>query len=341
MRYHALASDYDGTLAHNGRVDEPTVASLKKLLATGRRLILVTGRELPELLGVFPEIELFEMVVAENGGLLYRPASKEETPLTDAPSEKFVQALTARGVGPISVGRTIVATWEPHQQSVLDTIREMGLELQVIFNKGAVMILPAGVNKASGLSAALKEMKLSPDNVVGVGDAENDHSFLKMCELSAAVSNALPAVKETADVVTTKDHGAGVSQLIDFMVTDDLRTYTGRTVRQERRRRNVEGELPPEKCFYFQGPAKALNLRAQNLTLFLQMADGIDDETWQHHLENGDFAKWFRNSLQDESLARAADKIASQPGLAPFETKQRLRAVVEQEYQIPAASTSA
>lgn len=76
MRYQALATDYDGTIAHNGRVSEATVAALKDLLATGRRLVLVTGRELPELLEIFSEIELFEWVVAENGGLLYQPSTK-------------------------------------------------------------------------------------------------------------------------------------------------------------------------------------------------------------------------------------------------------------------------
>ena len=85
MRYHALACDYDGTLARNGRVDGRTLAALERLLATGRKLILVTGRELDQLLGIFPEINLFERVVAENGALLYRPASREEKLLGEPP----------------------------------------------------------------------------------------------------------------------------------------------------------------------------------------------------------------------------------------------------------------
>jgi hydroxymethylpyrimidine pyrophosphatase-like HAD family hydrolase len=153
MRYHVLATDYDGTLAHDGRVDDSTVESLNRFLATGRRLVLVTGRELPQILEILPQIELFEWVVAENGGLLYQPSTKEQIPLADPPPESFVQALQAAHVGPISIGRVIIATWEPHQATVLNTILEQGLELQVIFNKGAVMILPAGVNKASGLTA--------------------------------------------------------------------------------------------------------------------------------------------------------------------------------------------
>src|SRR5207249_1657347 len=77
-------------------------------------------------------------------------------------------------------GHDHAATWEPHETRVLEAIRELGLELQVIFNKGAVMVLPAGVNKATGLQVALNELELSAHNVVGVGDAENDHAFLRL-----------------------------------------------------------------------------------------------------------------------------------------------------------------
>ncbi len=70
MRYLALACDYDGTLAHDGLVPDDTVAALERVVATGRRLILVSGRELEDLLSVFPRTDLFERVVVENGALL-------------------------------------------------------------------------------------------------------------------------------------------------------------------------------------------------------------------------------------------------------------------------------
>ncbi len=116
----------------------------------------------------------------------------------------------------------IVATWVPHETTVLEVIHDMGLELQVIFNKAAVMVLPSGVNKATGLAAVLDELGLSPHNVVGVGDAENDHAFLNFCEVSAAVDNALPMLKKRADIVTRGDHGAGVAELIDQLIESDL-----------------------------------------------------------------------------------------------------------------------
>ena len=78
MRYLALACDYDGTLASEGRVASETVSVLERLLASGRKLILVTGRELGDLQSVFSRLDLFEWVVTENGALIYRPADKFE-----------------------------------------------------------------------------------------------------------------------------------------------------------------------------------------------------------------------------------------------------------------------
>ncbi|HEU5137010.1 MAG TPA: HAD-IIB family hydrolase [Steroidobacteraceae bacterium] len=222
MRYIALCTDYDGTIAHHGRVDKQTISALEDLRTSGRQLVLVTGREMPDLQKVFDRLDLFELVVAENGALIYRPATRAERSLVDAPPANFVEELKRRGVERISVGRCIVATWQPYEKIVLETIRDLGLELQVIFNKGAVMVLPGGMNKAAGLKAALQELNISLHNTVGVGDAENDHAFLSICECSAAVANALPAVKETADVVLKSDHGAGVTELIREILADDL-----------------------------------------------------------------------------------------------------------------------
>ena len=195
MYYAAIASDYDGTLAQDGGVSETTLAALRRFKKTGRRLLLVTGRVLPDLKAVFPDYALFDKIVVENGALLYTPANEEERLLAPAPPEEFAGRLRALGVAPLSVGRCIVATWEPNETKVLQAVRDLGLELEIIFNKGAVMVLPSGVNKATGLVAALADLGLSPHNVIGVGDAENDHALLRACGVGAAVANALPMFK--------------------------------------------------------------------------------------------------------------------------------------------------
>jgi HAD superfamily hydrolase (TIGR01484 family) len=222
MYFIALASDYDGTLAEDGRVASSTLEALDLLRQSGRKLVLVTGRELPDLQEVFPELDRFALVVAENGALLYEPATQTQTALGPAPPAAFIERLKARRVSPLSIGRCIVATREPNEKIVLETIRELGLELQIIFNKGAVMVLPPGVNKATGLAVALERMKLSPLNVVGIGDAENDRAFLSACGCAVAVANALPMVKEDATIVTEASRGGGVAELIGRMLADDL-----------------------------------------------------------------------------------------------------------------------
>jgi hydroxymethylpyrimidine pyrophosphatase-like HAD family hydrolase len=231
MYYHALAVDYDGTLATDGRVDEATIAALQRLRESGRKLILVTGRIVDQLLEVFPQIGLCSLVVADNGALLYDPETDERVRLHAPPDKEFVLELARRGVPELEIGDVIVATWEPHQNTVLETIHDMGLELQIIFNKGAVMILPTGVNKATGLQQALRKLRLSHHNTVGIGDAENDQAFLKYVDASAAVENALEVVKRQVDIVTTGARGAGVTELIDRILEDDLRKLHHRTGR--------------------------------------------------------------------------------------------------------------
>jgi haloacid dehalogenase-like hydrolase len=88
-----------------------------------------------------------------------------------------------------------VASWKPQQDAVLEAINDLGLELQIVFNKGAVMVLPAGINKASGLLTALRELALSPINAVAIGDGENDHALLKACGCAVVPAQMLPLAR--------------------------------------------------------------------------------------------------------------------------------------------------
>jgi hypothetical protein len=523
-------------------------------------------------MSIYPDLSLFERVVAENGALLYRPATKERRRLADAPPPALLAALRRLGVAPLSSGEVIIATREPHETTVLEAIRELGLELQVIFNKGAVMILPAGVNKATGLAAALEELKISPHNVVGVGDAENDHSFLKLCERSAAVGGALRAIRDAADLQLKGYNGTGVCELAAELVAHDLGATrspdrqqlpfgvdergaavtlepygdcilvcgasasgkstvarriveslqqlsyqfciidpegdyeqqpgavvvgkpdveprrdevvqlledygvngvvcmtgvpisdrppyfsallsellqlrvrygrphwlvideahhllpaeweipntllpetlvnvllvtvhpellspemqqrvtrlvavgptAGEMVRQfvelrgmslqdaaaaaaegeldvgevllfstadsscrrvhieppsteQRRhtRKYAEGQLPPDRSFYFRGPEGKLNLRAHNLLQFLEIAAGVDDDTWAYHFRQGDYSRWFRDVIKDAELAAAAAAVERDRFLSRDHAIAALRTAIESRYTLPA-----
>ena len=205
-------------------MEEATIEALGRWKRSGRGLILATGRELGELKGVFPGLGMFDRVVGENGGLLYRPGDGSERLLAEGPPEGFLEALRARGVRPLAVGRVVVATVEGWRGAVDEAIKEVGLEgaLEVIQNKRWVMVLPAGVDKWSGVVEAVGEMELDPSEVVAVGDAENDVTMLEACGLGVAVANALEVVKERAGRVTVGDYGAGVVELIDGLLGADV-----------------------------------------------------------------------------------------------------------------------
>ena len=211
----AMALDYDDTLAEDGVVEPAVLDGLERLKASGRRLVLVTGREIDDLVRVFPALAVFDRVVGENGAVLYHPETHESIALAAPPREDFIARLRREHVTPLSVGQVIVATRAPHEARVVDAIRALDLNLVVIRNKGAVMVLPAGINKGTGLREALGHLQIPPQDVVGVGDAENDFDLLAACGYGVAVANALPALAQRADMVTRSPGGHGVLELID------------------------------------------------------------------------------------------------------------------------------
>jgi len=220
-KYDTFATDYDGTLAHDGRVDDRTLRALERARAADIRLLMVTGRQLTDLSNTFPHMELFDRIVAENGAVLFTPATSTSRVIAPPAPPALVDWLTARNI-PVFVGHSIIATVEPHEHDVLAGIHELGLEWHIIFNKGSVMVLPSGVTKATGLAPALDELQAAAGRTVGIGDAENDHAFLSACGLAVAVANALPAVKEMADLVTTGARGEGVTEVLDAMIAGKL-----------------------------------------------------------------------------------------------------------------------
>lgn len=231
MRYLALATDFDGTAADENGLSDSAALAIERLRISGRRAILVTGRRLEDLLRVCPRVALFDLVVAENGAVLYDPNRREDTALAAPVPPHFAERLRERGVAPLELGRVLIATSSAHRAMLLDVINELGLELQLIFNRSAVMVLPAGVNKATGLRFALRRLGLSRHEVVGIGDGENDHSLLRYCECGVAVANAVESLRTAADLVTAQSDGRGVAEICDQIVAEDLKRVEGRIER--------------------------------------------------------------------------------------------------------------
>jgi hypothetical protein len=71
--------------------------------------------------------------------------------------------------------------------------------------------------------------------------------------------------------------------------------------------------------------------------MFLQIAEGIDDETWMYHLKRGDYSSWFRECIKDVALASEVRHIEQMDPATPAKTREAIRAVVERDYTLPAS----
>jgi len=113
-----------------------------------------------------------------------------------------------------------------------------------------------------------------------------------------------------------------------------MRIMSGRVERIRHLRKYAEGNMR-DRSFYFRGPAGRHNLRAQNLVIFSQIAEGIDEETWLFHLHRGDYSRWFREAVKDSYLADHAERIEQRQDLRPAETRELMRSFIEGRYTLP------
>ncbi|HTU00832.1 MAG TPA: HAD family hydrolase [Candidatus Sulfotelmatobacter sp.] len=222
MIFHVLASDYDGTIAEQGRVADATAAALARVRESGRAVILVTGRTLPDLRRVCADCEtMFAAIVCENGACLHLPATHETRILGAAPEPTLLSDLGRRGVA-FELGHSSIHTDATAAHEVLAAIRAAGVDRTLVFNRGSLMLLPGGVTKGTGLQTALADVGTSFHNTVGIGDGENDHAFLRECGYAVAVGDAVPALRDRADYVTRAPGPRGVVEFIEEHLLQDL-----------------------------------------------------------------------------------------------------------------------
>ena len=210
--FHAVAVDYDGTLTGSDRPSPDVLAAIAQVRVDGRRVVLVTGRILAQLRSVFPGVdEHFDAIVGENGAMVAH-GGRDRALSAPVPGELDV-ALAARGVA-FQRGEVLLACDGADGEAVLEAVRKLGLECQLLRNRNALMVLPAGVTKGSGLAEALADLGISPHNTAAIGDAENDHSLLAVAELGVAVGNAVASLKADADIVLDQPDGCGVASFL-------------------------------------------------------------------------------------------------------------------------------
>ncbi len=226
MRHRVLACDFDGTLATEGVCSEATVEALGRVAATGIHLVLVTGRTRVELEDVFDPGSLFEAIVLENGAVVLDAATGQEQLLAPRVPNGLVAELQRAGVVPLVVGRVLCSTSWSQEAKLSAAIARLGVDRLVVRNRASAMVMPQGINKRTGIEAALRAIGEPPSATVAVGDGENDIPLFAVAGVSVAVANAIDAVKARADVVLTEPNGKGIQALAAALVAGDLGALT-------------------------------------------------------------------------------------------------------------------
>ncbi len=231
--FRVVCVDYDGTIALGPRPTDAVLAAIARVRAGGRQVVLVSGRIIEELLSDFADAaQHFDAIVGENGAVVWRNGRTRA--VAPRVSDELEFQLVKRGVRSRR-GIVILAMDAVHDQAVLRACVELGLDAQLVRNREALMVLPAGVSKGSGLQEALAELGLSYHNAIGVGDAENDLALLESCEVGVAVGNAVRSLKDHADIVL---EDSGPPAIVQFLEVDVPRGLPGV---EPRRRRIVLG----------------------------------------------------------------------------------------------------
>jgi hypothetical protein len=213
MRFQALAVDYDGTLASHDRLADGAAAALERARRAGLRLILVTGRTFFELTRVCSRLDLFDAVVAENGAVLHFPTDDAICDEGPPPPPRLIAELDRRSI-PFQAGRVIIGTDRSYEAEVRAALAAAGVDLRLVRNRAALMLLPPGVSKGSGVRHAMQQLGLSFHDVLGIGDAENDLDLFAACGYAACPDSAVAEAAAVADWVFPGGDGAAVTRAI-------------------------------------------------------------------------------------------------------------------------------
>lgn len=213
MRFSVLAVDYDGTIANDGRIAPDVRSAIEEVRSSGVITILVTGRILSDLRRLMGDFDLFDAIVAENGAVLSFPGTGRSAILCNPPPRAFVERLRQRGLD-IVCGECIVEADANLAGEILKVIQELEAPLVLLFNQGRVMVLPQAVSKATGLRAALTQLRRSAHNAIAIGDGENDHQLLETCEVAAAVGWGSPLLKAAADTIIEGQYPKAIAEYI-------------------------------------------------------------------------------------------------------------------------------
>lgn len=216
-KIEAIACDYDRTLTDESLVlSKNAVVSLKNARKNGIKVFLASGRRLPFLVDTNERYDFVDVIIAENGAVIYDPANGTKILLGEGLEELRSAFADADYV---NVEEVIAATTIDHLEDVKAIIRRNDLSVDIELNRNDVMIMPKGINKGSGVAKAAEINGIRREHLACIGDAENDLRMFAVAGIRVAVANAVEDIKNEADIICNEPYGDGVKEFVESLVS--------------------------------------------------------------------------------------------------------------------------
>lgn len=82
------------------------------------------------------------------------------------------------------------------------------------YGESGLEIVAAGYGKGYGLARLADMMEVPLDQILAIGDNENDNEMIRLAGVGGVVGNGIPETKACADIVAGLDAGEGVAEII-------------------------------------------------------------------------------------------------------------------------------
>lgn len=88
-----------------------------------------------------------------------------------------------------------------------------------------IEVMNKNTNKGYAISAMAKDLKISQDEIMSIGNERNDIPMLEQAGFAVAMANAVPELKAHADFITKSNMQSGVGYAIEKLLANNLEKY--------------------------------------------------------------------------------------------------------------------
>ena len=230
MKIEAIAVDIDGTITDDTRkICISAIESLRAAEEKGIPTIIVTGNVVNYAYAAQVLIGCSGGLVAENGGMIFKEGynnnaveilvnseyiEKADTHLKERLGENYAKHASHDN----NYRATEIVFYKTIQRkSIEDALEDYEYrdELEIYDSGFALHVTDKRVNKGTSLKRLCEKNGINMENVMAIGDSENDEDFLKEAGVKIAVGNADDSLKEKSTYVCRNNFGDGVAEAID------------------------------------------------------------------------------------------------------------------------------